>query len=159
MSVTQARIVPREMRLAPIALILALTGACHHRYEYREPTCPPEPPPRESLRVASSELPSTVEGVAVDADGRGPVARVTVHLGSRSATADTSGRFRFDSVVAGDHQLELKRIGYASRMVDSIHVSAAHGARLSVPLKAIAVDGCRGFMLERVERPWWKWRR
>ena len=75
-----------------------------------------------------------------------------------SVRADSSGRFHFDSVAPGIHRITLRRVGYASRSVDSIVVTATTGARVRVPLRALMYDGdgC-GYLAIRTRKPWWKW--
>jgi len=48
------------------------------------------------------------------------------------ATADTAGRFQFDSVPAGVYRLMLRGLGYHQRGVDSVRVTTSAGSRVVV---------------------------
>ena len=54
------------------------------------------------------------------------------------------------------YRLRVRRIGYHARRVDSVAVTSAAGAAVGVGLERAVLDGCPGFMVVRVRKPWWK---
>jgi hypothetical protein len=142
-------------RAAGLALV-AFT-ACH-RYNYREPSCPPVAPTHPIRLVQSSEIRGSVFGVVSSQATGEALGLALVSLLPRGAldTSDVAGAFRFDSVGAGRYMLLTRRLGYEGRR-DTMSVPEGAGVRLEVTLDAEPVDGCPGFMMLRVPRPWWRW--
>lgn len=80
----------------------------------------------------------TVRGVVRNADGT-PVsgAEITLPSPHRVARTDSAGRFRLDSVPAGERRLRVRRIGYLSTN-PLVAVPQSEGATLQVILLQIA---------------------
>jgi len=147
---------PITRRVLP-ALIALGVGACR-RYDYRPPSCPPEPP-RPQMSVASdAEHPGAVAGVVTSHPDGQPVGFAVVSLGPGvvSDTTDATGQFHLGRVRPGAYRLVTRRLGYVTR-ADSLSVPVGSGLRLRVPLEEAVLDGCPGFMIEVVPRPWWRW--
>ena len=143
-------------------VVIAL--ACAPRYETRrmDPRdCPPDPPARDTFALAPApDAPGAVVGVVTDRWTGAPLvgAQVVVPALHRGANVDAAGAFRIDSLPAASYDLVVRRIGYASRGIAGVRVSAAAGVRARVPLRRQGLDECPGgFAVLRVRKPWWKW--
>ena len=112
---------PMHRRLIPLGFLAALAAAA----------------PLAAPLAAQREL-HTVRGVVRDTDGA-PVAGAEVTLISprRVAQTDSAGRFRIDSVPAGERRLQVRRIGYLA-VNPLVAVPQAEGATLQVLLLQVA---------------------
>ena len=144
---------------ARAAVLAALLG-CAPRYEYRPPPCPPEPPP-PALRSDSDapSAPGLLAGRVEDGtDGR-PVAGARVMLlppaPAIGALTDSAGRFQLEGLAPGRYEMEVWRIGYVPRR-ETVALPRGSGSGVVVPLVAAPSDGCPGFAVMRVKKPWWK---
>jgi hypothetical protein len=74
---------------------------------------------------------ATISGVVSDARNAAPVANAVVMWGSVAGRTDPAGRFRFDGVTLGRHQMEFRALGYVAqrRMVD-VHGDTVLAIRL-----------------------------
>jgi len=142
-----------------VAVLLLSVAACN-RYEYQTPDCPPEPPPRlQPTTAPAPQSPGSIVGLVVRDDGSGPVSQATVVVESlgRRVDTDSLGMFRLDGLAPGWLRLSARRIGYERGRLDSVRVSAEAGARVQLTMKASVLDGCPGFAVRVVQKPWWKW--
>jgi hypothetical protein len=91
-----------------------------------------------ALPAAAQREVHTVRGVVRNVDGT-PVSGAEITLASphRVAQTDSAGRFRLDSVPAGERRLRVRRIGYLSTN-PLVAVPQTEGATLQVILLQIA---------------------
>lgn len=142
------------------ALLSAVLLACAPRYEtrpLRPQDCPPDPPPPPVQ--AAPAAPGVITGQVALVESGEPLegAQVVIPALRRGATTDASGAFRIDSLPPGTYDLVVRRIGAQRRDLPGVAVSRLEGRELTVLLKAAVMDGCPGFTVRVVRKPWWKW--
>ena len=96
------------------------------------------------LATASAQSGASLAGSVKDPQGR-PVAGATIAVVSRSGaastttTSDSSGKYRLERLPAGDYLLRATARGFASFLIDDIHVSAATAATRDVALQVAGI--------------------
>lgn len=154
-----------------LALLIATLGGCIstgcNRYEFIPPMCGPSPVPEyRPTRVvsASPDSGSFLRGRFVDErDGNrlynaqlvlsdtAPGAKPRWHV-----SADSSGRFGPIAVAAARYRIRGYALAYYPWQ-DTLTVQSGESTELLIPLRQDPNDGCPGFMMVRVRKPWWKW--
>ena len=147
-------------RLLLAVLLVHATGACARMVQVPI-DCPPVPPLPPVPRVRLDGEPGTLRGQLQRSSDGTPVGMATVLLEGteRRVGADSTGAFRFDTLAPGRYAVQIRRVGYDVRRVDSLEVDAGRGTAVIVPLREMPLDGCPGFMVAYERVPWWKiWR-
>jgi iron complex outermembrane recepter protein len=91
------------------------------------------------VRARAQDVQSSIAGVVLTADGK-PVAQASIGIAAlgRSATSDSTGRFRLDGVRFGIHLVEARAIGYRPAR-QSVTIVPGDSATLEFRLKAATV--------------------
>ncbi|GHG60467.1 TonB-dependent receptor [Alishewanella longhuensis] len=103
-----------------------------------------------TLMAQGVDVPLNVAVTAIDGQGiRGQLsddrnvllqgAQVRIIGGNRETSTDGQGRFRFDNLVPGSYQLEIRYLGYAPKSVDVV-VTAERGAELTLRFASNEVE-------------------
>ena len=147
--------------LFSVLAAVAVLAACNkHETRPVEPSdCPPDPPPRDTLRLAiAPDAPHTITGRITSAWTAEPIGEANVILPAlqRVVKSDEAGGFRMDSIPPGTYDLAVRGIGYKTLVIHDLRISATAGQRIAVPLVIALLDGCPGFMVMVVRKPWWK---
>lgn len=157
----------RRIRLSmqPRNLLLALAccGACS-RYEVvsGDPNSPVPPecedrPASLTRSVGDSAAILSITGTARDEHGR-PVRNAFVRLlpGAQSPTVtDSNGAFTLRDLTAGDHELDVRAIGFAI-LTTPIALPASGRLEYRITLPTRYFDGpCSAVVVSR--KRWWKW--
>ena len=96
------------------------------------------------LVTASAQSGASLTGTVKDPQGR-PVAGATIAVVSRSGaastttTSDLSGNYRLERLPAGDYLLRATARGFASFLIDDIHVGAATAATRDVAFQLAGI--------------------
>jgi hypothetical protein len=110
------------------------------------------------MTAPAVDNPGSIVGIVLRDDGSGPVAGAMVLAEplDRRVTSDSLGLFRLEGLPSGSYRLVARQIGYEPGRLDSVRVSGEAGARAQLTLKAAVMDGCPGFAVVLVRKPWWK---
>lgn len=138
-----------------------LASACT-RYEYKQPQCPPEDLGDTTLVVSlqrGASQDASIEGRVVDSQSRdaleGSHVRLAMRLDTLAMLTDSAGLFVFRGTRDGPATILVTHIGYHTRSVE-LELIDSQTVRVTVPLPPFPLDGCPGFAVIRVRRPWWK---
>lgn len=100
-----------------------------------------------STELQSWEAPGSVRGSIVDSTGRRPLGGAVVSLSGTpfSTVADSTGSFRFDSIVPGPYVLLAANEGYAGlgQLVTDLPLNVDAGKSESVRLRAVSTETLR----------------
>ncbi|WP_104023413.1 carboxypeptidase-like regulatory domain-containing protein [Gemmatirosa kalamazoonensis] len=135
---------PRTRNPAVVVLSLSVCGALGCASSGASGACPV---PHEVSRVASrNALPGesgVLVGTVVERGSGRPVGMASVSIASlpRRTNTDSAGRFRFDSLPSGRYVIDVRRLGYARLVTDTLVVERG-GYRLRIELAVQAIDDC-----------------